>query len=384
MTGSAARSARGHRQQPLGDLACTSSTASREWWIARRVVRRQAQRDRGDRGDRCRPARPGCAPRRAARPRAAIAAPPRCRRAPRRSAPGVGGSDRRGAARSSARSRCRPSRAALDRRRRRARTRSSRRRCPRPGTASPGRAPTSSRVAPAKESSASSSPVTTSGSTPSMSRDAGDELVPVLGVPGGARWPRTATAVGARARAIDLGVLAAGGEGALQRLGGEPAGAVDALAEPDDLASAGRASMSVAGRGSTSATSSRIELVPQSMAATRVTAPSTARTHGPLRHHSGSSASASSPSGFTPGPGRQRVADQHVQALHPVRHAAGAGRRDLGHARSASRRREVVLVRGRGRRRPAPGRRPAGPSSPSSRPRPPACRSRDAARGQVR
>ena len=55
------------------------------------------------------------------------------------------------------------------RRCRRGRTRWSRRRCPRPGTGAAGRAAPSSRVAPVKESSASWSPVITSGSTPRMS-----------------------------------------------------------------------------------------------------------------------------------------------------------------------------------------------------------------------
>ena len=79
--------------------------------------------------------------------------------------------------------------------------------------------------------------------------------------------------------------------------------------------------------GSTSATSRRSELVPQSMAATRAGAPSRltgrSRTHGPLRPP------------FTgrvrPFPAqrvgagrRELVRDEGVQALHPVRHAARA------------------------------------------------------------
>ena len=41
--------------------------------------------------------------------------------------------------------------------------------------------------------------------------------------------------------------------------------------------------------------------------------------------------SASSPSGFTPGPAASDVRDEHVQALHPVRHAAGRDAGDLRH-----------------------------------------------------
>ena len=59
----------------------------------------------------------------------------------------------------------------------------------------------------------------------------------------------------------------------------------------------------------TSATSSRMELVPQSMAATRVTRrprlPGWAQ--GPAAHHSPISSTARSPIGLTPGPGGQRV-----------------------------------------------------------------------------
>ena len=58
-------------------------------------------------------------------------------------------------------------------------------------------------------------------------------------------------------------------QGALDRLRGEPAGRVDALAEPDDLhppAAVGVATR----RAETSATSRRMELVPQSIAATRL------------------------------------------------------------------------------------------------------------------
>ena len=54
---------------------------------------------------------------------------------------------------------------------------------------------------------------------------------------------------------------------------GEPAGAVDALAEPHDLHPPDRRPGGRRSAGRTSATSSRTELVPQSIAATRVIGP---------------------------------------------------------------------------------------------------------------
>ena len=94
--------------------------------------------------------------------------------------------------------------------------------------------------------------------------------------------------------------------------------------------------------------------MPQSTAATRVIGllrPSRSRAaHArPVAHHSRQQRrSPRRPSGLTPGPGGERVADEHVQALHPVRHAAGAepaisGTSPIGVAAG-----EVVLVRGRG------------------------------------
>ncbi len=87
------------------------------------------------------------------------------------------------------------------------------------------------RTAPSKASAASSSPETTSGSTPSRCADPGDEDLGVLRVPAGRG--------GAEPDPVDVvrgdqgGVLVDGREGPLQRLVGEPAGRVDALAEPD-------------------------------------------------------------------------------------------------------------------------------------------------------
>ena len=127
------------------------------------------------------------------------------------------------------------------------------------------------------------------------------------------------------------------------------------------------------------------------MAATRVTPVLASHADARARpaHQSASCASASSPSGLTPGPGGERVADQHVQALHPVRHAAGAAPRSRRHVRERPAPRQVGLVRARGSRRRARGRWPAARSSRASarrtpagrRPRPPAGRSGSTASG---
>ena len=213
-------------------------------------------------------------------------APPRCRRArPRPRRPSAG--RRAGAARSAARSRCRPTRGRAAGVRRRARTRSSRRRCRRPGTA-PGAVPRSSRVAPAKDSAASSSPVTTSGSTPSALADAADELVAVRGVAGG-RGRDEPHPLGARARAITRGVASA----ARRRCAPAPRGRAGRCGRRPARAgrspSAGRRRAACRPPASTSATSSRIEFVPQSIAATRVTSappPRRPATQAPPAHQS--------------------------------------------------------------------------------------------------
>ncbi len=156
--------------------------------------------------------------------------------APRRRRPRSGGAGpTAGGARSSARSRRRPS-ARPRRGRRRRRARSSRRRCRRPGRARAARR-RSSLVAPVKESSASVSPATTSGATPRSphgTRRAPRRRSPRRsGVPGG-RGGDEAHPLRPELTALRR-VLARTREGALHRLGRDDAGAVDVLAEPDDL-----------------------------------------------------------------------------------------------------------------------------------------------------
>ena len=149
-----------------------------------RVVLRQARGERGHRGDRA--GEPDQGGRLAARHGRAAPGrpPPRCRPRAAAISAGVGGSP----------CRCRsvirtqpmsteiaaldPGRPVADRR-----TRSSRRRCRRPGTARSASAG-SPRTAPVKESRASSSPVTTSGSTPRVAQTIAGKSARVRGVPG--------------------------------------------------------------------------------------------------------------------------------------------------------------------------------------------------------
>ena len=173
----------GHREQPRGDRVHVrpAAGATGGW---RRVVRRQAEVDRGDR--RHRPGDPDEGP---GHPSGTVC----CRKVDSAVDVRAGGRDLRrrsagrcaGVARSGARSRCRPT-PTRQRALPRARTPSSRRRCRRRGTA-PVCRPSSSRVAPSKDSWASSSPVTTSGSTPIRSRTPFDEVGAVLRVAGGRR-----------------------------------------------------------------------------------------------------------------------------------------------------------------------------------------------------
>ena len=74
----------------------------------------------------------------------------------------------------------------------------------------------------------------------------------------------------------------------------------------------------------------------------------------------------------------QRLAGQHVQALHPVGHPAGGDALDLGHVEpelAAAGAAEVALVRGGGTPRPAPGRRPSRSCISFISPEPRGCRS---------
>ena len=361
ITGSAARSVvviASSRSQ----TARTSAGGMREPGGWRPGRRRQPQRDaprpwspmpaRPTRVRACRARRRPPRPRRARRSMSAV---------PRPTSSAVGGSPCRCRSVSRTQPMSTERAASTPRRCRRARTRSSRRRCRRRGTAAGRRRPPRrSPVAPAKDSSASSSPVTTSGSTPSASRTPAtnsSRLARVAGR-GGRDDPHP---LGAERRGTARRTRRARRSVRSSASGGEPAGAVDALPEPHDLHPASDVG-EPRRRRPTSATSSRIELVPQSIAATRVTRrpPRRLRAHGPAAHQSGSSVERLVAERVHAGPGGERVRDQHVQALDPVGHAAGGDAGDLGHVaelrrarRGSPRARPRTARAARGRRRAA-------------------------------
>src|SRR5690606_33566378 len=117
-----------------------------------------------------------------------------------------------------------------------------------------------------------------------------------------------------------------------------------------------RRTTSVSTPPETSATSSRMELVPQSMAATRVMAsachpPVTAGTAGASAGadvrppHRAQQLQRLVAQGVDPGPRGQRVPDEDVQALDPVRHSTGRDPLDLRHLAELGPVGEVGLVR---------------------------------------
>ena len=155
-----------------------------------------------------------------------------------------------------------------------ARTPSTRRRCRRRGTApSIARRRRSSPVAPGKDSAASSSPVMTSGELPTARTPPGPRHEVRRGSRRRARptWRRTGPRSAPRSRALASAYSRDSANVRSMATGSIPAGAVDALAEPDDLHPPAATSVSAPVVRSTSATSRRIELVPQSTAATRTT-----------------------------------------------------------------------------------------------------------------
>ena len=210
---------------------------------------------------------------------------------------------------------------------------------------------------------------------------AGHELLGVLGV-AGRRRRAEADGCSTSCSPTSLGVLVEGREHALQRCLGEPPGAVDALAEPDDLHRPDQLD-GLTGPGSRSAMSSRSELVPQSKAATRVMTglrcpgERHAWPRGPelaerVEHLVAQRVHA-------PALG-QRLAGEDVQALHPVGHPARGDAGDLGDVASGLRgdlaRERRGSARGqRGTQRPGARRRAAAGTSPSSAPTPRGCRS---------
>ena len=183
----------------------------------------------------------------------------------------------------------------------------------------------------------------------------------------------------------DRGVLVDGGEQPGQRLVREPSRPVDVLAEADDAQLADQGVLGRRRPASMSATSSLMVLVPQSTAATRVTAvvPSDGRRTGrrPEVAERVEHLVAERVHAAALGEG---LAGEHVQALHAGRHAAGGDAGDLGDVADRLPVGEVGLVRAARRPRPARGR--CSSRSDISFIRPDASRVpiSDAARGQVR
>ena len=104
------------------------------------------------------------------------------------------------------------------------------------------------------------------------------------------------------------------------------------------------------------------------MAATRVTRRPRLRRTDPLRHHSGRAASASSPSGLTPGPSASAWATSTCRHLTRSGMPPGGDAGDLRHGLDRFARGEVALVSGPVGRAPARRRPPAARSSRASCP----------------
>ena len=237
-------------------------------------------------------------------------------------------------------------------RRRRGRTRSSRRRCRPPGTGPRGdRAPrrdVREAVAPMNDSPASSSPVITSGVVPERRCDHAREVGAVGGV---AAWRRRRDHPHPRRRPSSRACAAYSASttpGALDRLGREPAGPVDALAEPDDLhppeqiGLRGPPAGSRRPAGGSSWCRSRSRRPGSRL-------PRVGCAQGPAAHHSPSRSTARSPIGFTPRPRPARA------PASTCRHLTRSGIppaviRDRQHVAERVPGGEVGLVRGRYRR----------------------------------
>ena len=203
------------------------------------------------------------------------------------------------------------------------------------GAARPAASGRSSAVAPTKDSAASSSPVITSGSTPRISRTPRDELAAVGGVPGRAGGATIADPLDAEL-AHQSGVLGAARRRCARSASGanRPVGPPPGPSRTTSIRRSTSGSWGVAVGVRTSATSSRRELVPQSMAATAhwprspcrsVTVGRRPRTRtAPGRHQSGQQLQRLVAERVDARADGQLVRDQHVQALDPLGHAAGA------------------------------------------------------------
>ena len=121
------------------------------------------------------------------------------------------------------------------------------------------------RVAPTNDANASSLPVSTCGRTPRIDSTAAAKSS-AFSASRAAEVAQNRTRLDAQHR-DQLGILAGGLQRAVDRLVGQPSGRVDALAETHDAHLADELGLRVP--SVMSAMSRRIELVPQSIAATR-------------------------------------------------------------------------------------------------------------------
>ena len=185
----------------------------------------------------------------------------------------------------------------------------------------------------------------------------GDELPRVARVPRG-RGRDEAHPADAERSAL-LGVLAGHGQGARHRLGGDDAGAVDALPEPHDLHPAHDVGQQAVVTDVGDEQAQRVGAAvdgghPRPDAVAHGALPASVASLGRVRGVG--RAGVPLPPGVEhlerlvaervdPGPGGERVGDQHVQALDPGRHAAGGDPGDLGHVAELGAALEVVEVR---------------------------------------
>ena len=237
------------------------------------------------------------------------------------------------------------------------------------------------RTAPSKASAASSSPDTTSGSMPSRARTPATKASAL-------RASRVADVAQKRTLVAPWSRIRTAYSSSAANARSSAAGASSPVRSTPSPSRTIRISRTAT--SGSAPISSLIVLVPQSIAATTsVTGVVTCGTHGPSAHQSPSSASTSSPSGFTPWPWASDCAGQDVQALDPVGHPAGGDALDLRHVEPGLPRElgaglEVALVRHGGTPPPAPASADSRSCICFISPDPSRVPMRDAARGQVR
>ena len=238
----------------------------------------------------------------------------------------------------------------------------------------PGHCGQAEPTAPAKDRAASSDAGDHLGIDPELAAHHREKVVPVRGVAGcaGGDHPHPFGVVGGDRRRV-VGQRHAS---ALERLGGQPAGAVDALAQPDDPHLAHHVDQPVIGRVG--------DQQPDRVGPAVDPGNSHRGTHGPPAHQSGSWASASSPSGLTPGPTASECATNTCRHLTRVGIPPALIASDLLHPGELVTAGQVRHRAPPGTARPAPRRRAAVRSSRASGRTASSVPIADAARGQVK